>query len=136
MRIAACAEDDCTAVTMFWARCGLTRPWNPPEQDFRLAVQGATSAVLAGWLDDRIVASVMVGFDGHRGWIYYLAVDPHLQRRGLGRAMMAAAENWLGGRGAPKLQLMVREGNAEALAFYEHLGLERQSVVTLGRKLS
>jgi ribosomal protein S18 acetylase RimI-like enzyme len=78
----------------------------------------------------------MVGFDGHRGWIYYLAVDPDLQRRGLGGAMMVAAENWLGVRGAPKLQLMVREGNTVALAFYERLGLERQSVVTLGRKLT
>jgi ribosomal protein S18 acetylase RimI-like enzyme len=136
MRIAACTEDHRAAVTMLWTRCGLTRPWNPPDQDFRLAVQGATSAVLAGWLNDRIVASVMVGFDGHRGWIYYLAVDPDLQRRGLGRAMMVAAENWLGERGAPKLQLMVREGNAAALEFYERLGLERQSVVTLGRKLS
>ena len=72
---------------------------------------------------------------GHRGWIYYLAVAPDRQRSGLGRALMAAAEAWLRQRGAPKLQLMVREGNAEALAFYAALGLEPQPVVTMGKFL-
>jgi len=76
----------------------------------------------------------MVGFDGHRGWVYYLAVSPDHRRKGLGRALMAAAEAWLRARGAPKIQLMVREEN-EAIAFYEALGLERQKVVTLGRFL-
>jgi ribosomal protein S18 acetylase RimI-like enzyme len=77
----------------------------------------------------------MTGFDGHRGWVYYLAVAPDRRREGLGRQLMAAAEAWLRDRGAPKLQLMVRTGNAEALGFYEALGLERQAVVTLGRFL-
>ncbi len=77
----------------------------------------------------------MVGFDGHRGWVYYLAVSPDQRRTGLGRVLMAAAEDWLRARGAPKLQLMVREDNAVALDFYESLGLERQKVVTLGRFL-
>ncbi len=135
MRIVSCTEEDCAEVTTLWDRCGLTRPWNPPDGDFLLAVRGTTSTVLAGWLEERIIAAVMAGFDGHRGWVYYLAVDPEFQRRGLGRAMMTAAESWLGERGAPKLQLMVREGNTEALAFYSRLGLERQSVVTLGRRL-
>lgn len=77
----------------------------------------------------------MAGLDGHRGWIYYLAVAPDCRRRGLGRALMAAAESWLRALGAPKLQLMVREGNDEALAFYEALGINRQPVITLGRFL-
>ena len=77
---------------------------------------------------------VMTGFDGHRGWVYYLAVSPEHRRKGLGRALMVAAEAWLRERGAPKIQLMVREEN-EALGFYEALGLERQKVVTLGRFL-
>lgn len=77
----------------------------------------------------------MVGFDGHRGWVYYLAVDPGVRRRGLGRDMMEAAERWLRDRGAPKMQLMVRETNAAALGFYERLGLERQAVITLGKRL-
>ena len=84
---------------------------------------------------DGIAASVMVGFDGHRGWVYYLAAAPDHRRRGLGRQMMAAAEVWLRGRGAPKIQLMVRADNDEALGFYDALGLKRQDVVTLGRFL-
>ena len=83
-----------------------------------------------------VSGSVMVGFDGHRGWVYYLAVAPDARRGGMGRALMAAAEAWLRGRGAPKLQLMVRHDNAEALAFYAALGLQPQAVVTLGRFLT
>jgi ribosomal protein S18 acetylase RimI-like enzyme len=77
----------------------------------------------------------MVGFDGHRGWVYYLAVDPGRRRRGLGRSLMAAAEDWLMVRGAPKLQLMVRSDNEAAMGFYQRLGLERQEVIVLGRRL-
>ena len=82
-----------------------------------------------------LAGSVMVGFDGHRGWVYYLAVAPDRRRSGLGRVLMAAAEAWLRARGAPKIQLMVRADNEAALGFYEALGLERQQVVTLGRFL-
>jgi ribosomal protein S18 acetylase RimI-like enzyme len=85
---------------------------------------------------EALAASVMVGCDGHRGWVYYLAVAPERRREGLGRAMMAAAEAWLRDRGAPKLQLMVRDDNEAALGFYGALGLERQHVVTLGRFLT
>jgi len=77
----------------------------------------------------------MVGFDGHRGWVYYLAVAPERRRAGLGRAMMDAAEAWLRERGAPKIQLMVRDDNSHAIGFYKSLGLEPQKVVTLGRFL-
>lgn len=118
-----------------WAACGLTRPWNDPDHDARLAIAGATSDILGLNEDGRLIASVMVGFDGHRGWIYYLAVAPDRQRRGIGRHMMVAAEAWLRARGAPKLQLMVRDDNKAAIAFYERLGLARQPVVTLGRFL-
>ncbi|WP_395942385.1 GNAT family N-acetyltransferase, partial [Brevundimonas aurantiaca] len=79
--------------------------------------------------------TIMVGFDGHRGWVYYLAVDPGRRRRGLGRSLMAAAEDWLMVRGAPKLQLMVRSDNEAAMGFYQRLGLERQEVIVLGRRL-
>ncbi|RYD84603.1 MAG: GNAT family N-acetyltransferase, partial [Sphingomonadales bacterium] len=81
------------------------------------------------------VGSAIAGFDGHRGWVYYLAVSPDARRGGLGRALMAAAEDWLRERGAPKIQLMVRGSNADALGFYEALGFERQDVVVLGRFL-
>lgn len=134
--IEAATSEDREAVVALWRDCGLTRPWNDPDADFALALAGATSAVLVARGDGGLTGSVMVGFDGHRGWVYYLAVAPAARRIGQGRALMAAAETWLRARGAPKLQLMVRGSNAEALGFYEALGLERQDVVTLGRFLT
>ena len=126
---------DIPALVALWEACGLTRPWNDPERDARLAIEGATSTILGLRDGEALIASVMIGLDGHRGWIYYLAVAPERRREGLGRALMDAAEAWLRARGAPKLQLMVRTTNEEALGFYEALGLERQEVVTLGRFL-
>ena len=127
---------DVPALVALWETCGLTRPWNDPERDAGLAIEGATSAILGVRDGDRLIASVMVGFDGHRGWAYYLAVAPDRRRAGLGRQLMDAAGAWLRERGAPKLQLMVRTTNADALGFYEALGLDRQDVVTLGRFLT
>ncbi len=127
---------DADEVVALWHACDLTRPWNDPAADFTRAVEGATSAILLLREDDALAASVMVGHDGHRGWVYYLAVAPERRRAGLGRAMMAAAEDWLRAHGAPKFQLMVRDTNEEAQAFYEALGLERQLVTTWGRFLT
>ena len=118
-----------------WETCGLTRPWNPPADDFRRALSGATSAILILRHGDSIVGSVMVGDDGHRGWVYYLAVAPDQRRHGVGRALMAAAEAWLRARGVAKLQLMVRDGNALAIDFYTALGFAPQTVAVLGRVL-
>jgi ribosomal protein S18 acetylase RimI-like enzyme len=129
------APDEAEAVVALWRACGLTRPWNDPGADLRLALTTPTSTVFVARDADRLTGSVMAGFDGHRGWIYYLAVDPAVRRQGLGRVLMAAAGDWLRERGAPKLQLMVRDGNEEALAFYAALGLETQPVVVLGRRL-
>jgi len=123
------------AVVALWRRCGLTRPWNDPDGDLAMALKTPTSTVLVATDGEQLTGSVMVGFDGHRGWVYYLAVGPEMRRAGLGRALMAAAETWLRERGAPKLQLMVREGNEAALGFYAALGLEVQPVVVLGRRL-
>lgn len=125
--------EDAAAVIALWRACGLTRPWNDPKADFALALGGACSAVLVARAADGIEGSAMVGFDGHRGWVYYLAVAPERRGAGLGRALMAAAEAWLIARGAPKLQLMVRDDNADALDFYAALGFEPQRVVTLGK---
>ena len=127
--------DDIPALIALWEACGLTRPWNDPAADFARAVAGPASAVLLLREEGALIASVMVGCDGHRGWVYYLSVAPGRRRAGLGRRMMAAAEAWLRARGAPKLQLMVREDNVDAIGFYEMLGLERQRVATLGKFL-
>ena len=128
-------DADVDEVVDLWRRCGLTRPWNDPIDDIALARRGADATILVVRETGRLIATVMVGFDGHRGWVYYLAVDPDRQGGGLGRAIMDAAEGWLKARGAPKIQLMVRDDNVAALGFYDRLGFERQAVVTLGKRL-
>jgi ribosomal protein S18 acetylase RimI-like enzyme len=126
LAVAPIEDADVATVTALWQRCGLTRPWNDPAADIALARRGPNSAVLAGRQNGAIVATVMVGHDGHRGWFYYLGVEPDLQGRGLGRAMTRAAEAWLAGRGIAKAQLMVRAENERARAFYERLGYGEQ----------
>ena len=127
--------DEAEAVIALWTACGLTRPWNEPRADFDQALKTSTATILISGAGRSVEGSVMVGFDGHRGWVYYLAVYPQARRSGLGRALMAAAQDWLRAQGAPKIQLMVRDDNAEALSFYAALGLEVQPVVVLGRRL-
>ena len=135
MNIRPMREEDRSGLIDLWHACGLTRPWNDPDRDIDLAVNAADASILVGEEEGRLIACVMVGFDGHRGWVYYLGVSADRQRRGHGRAMFAAAQAWLEERGAPKIQLMLRDDNAEARQFYEALGLELQPVVTLGRRL-
>jgi ribosomal protein S18 acetylase RimI-like enzyme len=135
MRIAAITEADIEAVITLWKRCGLTRPWNDPRADIDLAMRSADAEVLVGHLDGAVTATVMVGFDGHRGWVYYLAVDPEVRLGGLGRRMMMAADDWLRARGAPKIQLMVRDENTGVAAFYERLGYELQPTKVFGKWL-
>ena len=128
--------DEAGAAVALWQACGLTRPWNDPHADLALALSSPISTVLAGRLDGRLVATAMVGCDGHRGWVYYLAVDPELQRGGHGAAMMQAAEEWLKAQGAPKLNLMVRADNAAAAGFYEAIGYARSDVMVLQKVLT
>jgi len=129
------AQPDIPALAALWEDCGLTRPWNDPASDAHLAIAGPSSAILGIREGDALTASIMTGFDGHRGWVYYLAVAPHCRQRGHGRALMAAAEAWLRARQAPKLQLMVRHDNAAALGFYAAIGYEVQPVAILGKRL-
>lgn len=133
--IGEACPDDAGAVIALWQACGLTRPWNPPRRDFDQALTGPSSTILVARDAGAIAGSVMVGFDGHRGWVYYLAVSPARQGEGLGRALMAAAEDWLRTRDAPKIQLMVRGDNDAARGFYEAIGYELQDVVTIGKRL-
>lgn len=128
-------SQDREAVVALWEAAGLTRPWNDPRADFDLALATATSAVLLAERDGAVCGSVMVGFDGHRGWVYYLAAAPDHRREGIGRSLMLAAEAWLAAIGSPKIQLMVRSDNQEARGFYEALGYALQDVVTIGKRL-
>ena len=132
-RIREIADGDVDAVVALWQACGLTRPWNDPASDIALARRNANSTVLVGRANGALVATAMVGHDGHRGWVYYVAVDPASQKQGLGRAIMAAAEQWLRAAGLPKLQLMVRRENAKAGAFYRSIGYEESDTVVYAR---
>jgi ribosomal protein S18 acetylase RimI-like enzyme len=127
------ADED--AVIALWRRCQLTRPWNDEHKDIarKLAVQ--PDLFLVGTLEDRVVATVMAGYEGHRGWVNYLAVDPGHQRRGLAKALMSEVERRLLALGCPKINLQVRASNPSATAFYTSLGYVQDDVITLGRRL-
>jgi ribosomal protein S18 acetylase RimI-like enzyme len=124
--------DDAVAL---WQECGLTRPWNDPHADLKRALSGPSSTVLGVVEDGAVAGTAMVGHDGHRGWVYYLAVRPDRRGAGLGRELMRASERWLMQRGVPKVQLMVRTTNAAVVAFYEALGYQDGEVVVLGKFL-
>jgi ribosomal protein S18 acetylase RimI-like enzyme len=121
VKIRNASPADEAAVTVLWKECGLTVPYNDPATDFRFALGKANSDIL---VTDDLSGSVMVGHDGHRGWLYYLAVAPQSRRQGVGRMLVAAAEQWLAARSIPKVQLMVREQNHAVQAFYEKLGFD------------
>jgi ribosomal protein S18 acetylase RimI-like enzyme len=135
LTVAPLADADITGVIALWRRCGLVRPWNDPEADIALARQNANADILLGRAGDAIAASVLVGHDGHRGWVYYVSVDPEYQRKDFGRAIMTAAEDWLRARGIEKLQLMVRGDNTQVQAFYESLGFGEQKRIVYAKWL-
>jgi ribosomal protein S18 acetylase RimI-like enzyme len=126
---------DESAVIALWQRCRLTRPWNDPHKDILRKLAVRPDLFLVGTVEGVVVASVMAGYDGHRGWINYLAVDPAHQRRGLGGAMMAEAEQRLRACGCPKINLQVRAANQSVVEFYRELGYAVEDVVGLGKRL-
>jgi ribosomal protein S18 acetylase RimI-like enzyme len=129
------ATPDEAAVVALWEECKLTRPWNDPHKDIarKLAVQ--PELFLIGTIDDAVMASVMAGYEGHRGWVNYLAVAPRHRGRGYARALMQRVEELLAERGCPKVNLQVRKANAEALAFYRRIGYVHDESITLGKRL-
>jgi ribosomal protein S18 acetylase RimI-like enzyme len=135
LAIAPLEDADIAAVVALWQRCGLTRPWNDPQADIALARQGSNSTILLGRDGDAVAASALVGHDGHRGAVYYVAVDPDHRDKGFGRAIMTAAEDWLRARGILKLNLMVRGDNAQVKAFYETLDYEEQERIVYAKWL-
>ena len=135
MKVREFADADENDVVALWQSCGLLRPWNDPHKDIARKRAVQRELFLVGELDGAIVGSVMGGYDGHRGWVNYLAVDAPHRRSGLGRALMAEIETRLRKLGCPKLNLQVRNENAEALAFYERLGYLQDAAVSLGKRL-
>jgi ribosomal protein S18 acetylase RimI-like enzyme len=135
LSIAPIEDGDVAEVIALWERCGLTRPWNDPAADIALARRGANSTILIGRDGGAIIATAMVGHDGHRGWVYYVAVDPDHRGKGKGRAIMNAAEEWLRQAGIAKMQLMVRSDNTRVQAFYESIGYDEQERILYAKWL-
>jgi ribosomal protein S18 acetylase RimI-like enzyme len=128
-------DGDADAVIALWRDCGLTRPWNDPAQDIAFARKGPASTILVGEEEGRLVASAMVGHDGHRGMLYYVAVAPDCRGKGLGKATVRAAEAWLAARGVWKVNLLVRAENEAVRGFYEKLGYEVNPVLCMARRI-
>lgn len=135
MEIRPFAPQDEPAVVALWLQCDLTRPWNDPHKDIARKLRVQPELFLVGVLKGEVVASVMAGYEGHRGWVNYLAVAPRCRGQGFARVLMAEVEKLLFARGCPKISLLVRNSNAEAFGFYRHLGYLQDDSVSLGKRL-
>jgi ribosomal protein S18 acetylase RimI-like enzyme len=136
MRIRHFRADDTEAVVSLWGTAGLTKPWNDPRKDIaRKAAVQPELFVVAVDDDDRVIGSVMAGYDGHRGWMNYLASAPDVRGRGVGRALVRHVEAALLELGCPKLNLQVRATNPEVVSFYKHIGYRIDDTIDLGKRL-
>lgn len=136
MQIRNFTPADTKAVIQLWSDCELTRPWNDPHKDIARKLSVSPDLFWLGCgADGQIIASIMVGYDGHRGWINYLAVHPAHQRQGHARQLVQRAEQALFELGCPKLNLQVREGNEAVITFYESLGYTDDKTVSMGKRL-
>jgi ribosomal protein S18 acetylase RimI-like enzyme len=127
-------QDEKTVIEL-WQKCNLTRPWNNPKLDIERKLKVDPELFLVGVLDNQIVATVIGGYEGHRGWVNYLGVEPLHQKKGLGKRLMYEIENKLEALGCPKINLQVRNDNYEALAFYKQIGYKNDDVVSMGKRL-
>ena len=135
LQIRPFAEGDEAQVVDLWARCGLLRPWNDPRKDIARKLRVQRDLFLVGVDGDRIAGTVMAGYEGHRGWINYLAVDPDRRRQGFARALMGAAEERLRALGCAKINLQIRQDNSEAISFYRRIGFAEDASVSMGKRL-
>ena len=129
------ADDDEDAVVALWAAAGLTRPWNDPHRDIARKKQVQRELFLVAEDGGAVVGTAMAGYDGHRGWVFYLAVAPERQGGGLGRTLMTAAESRLLALGCPKVIVQIRSGNEAVAAFYDRLGYAADAATSLGKRL-
>ena len=128
-------DNDTTAVVQLWQDCELTRDYNNPYADIQRKLAIQPQLFLIGTFNNQVVACVMAGYEGHRGWLNYLAVAPSFRRQGFARLMVAAAEKELRLLGCPKINLQVRVENAQAVDFYRKIGFKVDQVVSLGKRL-
>jgi ribosomal protein S18 acetylase RimI-like enzyme len=123
------------SVVRLWPDGGLVVPWNDPRRDIRRKLKVQAEMFLVACEEDRVVATVMAGYEGHRGWINYLAVSPDYRRKGIGQRMMEEAEALLRAAGCPKINLQVRSTNDAVIGFYKKIGFKTDDVVSLGKRL-
>lgn len=135
MQIRAFQPQDEAAVIALWQACDLTRPWNDPRKDIARKLQDGADLFVVGVEKDELIASAMFGYEGHRGWVNYLAVLPNHQRCGHASALMHWGEHALKERGCPKINLQVRSSNTAVIAFYNSLGYVDDEVLGLGKRL-
>lgn len=135
MKLRPYADADEGAVVELWRRCELTRPWNDPHKDIQRKLTTQPELFLVGEIEGGIIATAMAGFDGHRGWVNYLAVAPEHRAKGYGRLLMRHVEERLTARGCPKLNLQVRTGNKDVQEFYRRIGYTVDDTVSLGKRL-
>ena len=135
MLIRAFRQGDEDAVVALWQACGLTRPWNDPGKDNARKMTVQPELFLVGLVENKLVATLMAGYEGHRGWVNYLAVAREHRRQGFGRVLMQEAEERLLALGCPKVNIQVRASNAEALGFYRGIGYVQDEAVSLGKRL-
>ncbi len=128
-------DADVEQVVSLWHATGLTRPWNDPQRDIARARAVWPDLLVVAVAGDDVVGTVMAGYDGHRGWLYYLATASERRGEGIGRMLVADAERRLEGLGCPKVMLMVREGNDAVADFYDALGYARDATSVLGKRL-
>src|SRR5579864_9631833 len=135
MKIRPFQPEDEQAVISLWRECDLLRPWNDPHKDIARKLEVRPDLFLVGESDGRIIAAVMAGYDGHRGWLYYLGVSPEHRRTGVGRAIVAEAERLLRLEGCPKINLQVRTSNQDVIDFYRRVGYSVDDVLSMGKRL-
>ena len=135
LKIRCYKESDQEAVAELWRECGLTVAWNDPVKDINRKLRVQRELFLVGSLGTRLVATVMAGYEGHRGWINYLAVSPDCQKMGFGRRLMEEAEMRLRAAGCPKINLQIRSSNAGVIDFYRTIGYSVDDVVSMGKRL-
>jgi len=126
---------DLQPVIDLWIKCELTRPWNDSEKDILRKLKVNPELFLVGEIDGEIIATVMGGYEGHRGWVNYLGVDPEYQRRGFARQIMIAIERLLAETGCPKINLQIRNTNLNAIEFYRRIGYNAEEITSMGKRL-
>jgi len=135
MDIRAFQPSDEPAVVLLWQKCDLLRPWNDPRKDILQKLEVQPEMFIVGFSNGELVSTAMAGYEGHRGWVNYLAVVPEHQGKGFGRAIMAEAEKLLKEAGCPKVNIQVREANTSAIEFYQRIGYRIDDVVSLGKRI-